>query len=592
MLTLYDYLDDSPPQPVLEAAKVEPKLFDAGSFGDGSAKVIRPRPYQTLAVQSLQRAWQESSSSLLVMATGLGKTATASLCIRESWERGQGTLFIAHREEIVDQTAATLRAMLPGVSVGKEQAESRSSANDMIVVGSKDTLWREPRLREMGRNRFANLFIDEAHHYVKKNKTYQNIVDYFDARIAGLTATPDRSDEISLGHSFASVAFVYETLDGIRDGYLVRPYQRFVYPVQFDLDSIDCGNGDFSDEEAEKAISRERTLESIVQACIQYSCEGGVRQTLVFCPSVATAKTIAERLNLRNAQDKTGAASVVSSDLPKDLRKISLQLFREKQIRYLVNYGVLTEGVDLPATSLIVNARITKSRHLYAQIVGRGLRPLSEIAGRLTSAPTVQERLEIIKNSGKSDCWVIDLAGVSSKHKLVSLVDILGGKHADEVIEAARKKIAEKAEKDPIDVTKEVEAQAVKAEADFFAMRPRLGQLVKLGEVEVDCFDVLGVPPSRRYGWDHSRPMSDRQREVLEAAGFSKQDLKGMDFRKASSSIDAIIKRREKGMCTYRQAKKLIANGYSPDLSFEAASRIMDGLAKRGWYPRKRKKEG
>lgn len=596
MVTLYDHLGDlgevveqiaSPPSNPVQVAPV----IHAGVFGDEhKGRVVQPRPYQIQAVQNLFDSWSECNSSLIVMATGLGKTVASAWCMKRAWEElRQGTLFIAHREELVDQTVAALRAMIPGVSVGKEQAESRSTFNDVIVVASKDTLWRETRLREMGRNRFGKIFVDEAHHYIRRNKTYHNIIDYFgSAHLGGLTATPDRSDEVALGDTFESVAFVYEILDGIRDGYLVKPYQRFVFPEQFDLECFPQASGDFTDEQAAQAINRERTLESIVQACCQYSCEGGDRQTIVFCPSVSIAERIAELLNDRHDRHNSGRAAVVSSKIDKDDRKPILKMFRERKLRYLTNYGVLTEGVDLPDTSLIVNARITKSRQLYAQMVGRGLRPLSSIADLLSQAGTANERHQIIERSGKRDCWVIDLAGVSSKHKLTCLLDVLGGRHPDTVADGVRARITQEAD-EPVDVVEEMDREADRVEFQFIRNRSRLGQLVKLGEVEVDCFDVAGVLPSRRYGWDTSKPATPRQLEVLSNAGVSKQDLKKMDFSKASSMIDAIVRRREQGLCTYKQAKKLISHGYSPDLSFEEASRIMDRISQRGWVQARRK---
>ena len=174
-----------------------------------------------------------SQSTLLVMPTGTGKTQTF-LSIASDWPQGD-ILVLAPRQELVWQPFERWRE-LTGEHGEVEMADFRrstfSTGRSRVTFASKDSLCRLKRLKRAfpDPKKVGLVIIDEAHHAVKQNRSYQAILDYLDhpdLRVLGVTATPDRADELALGQTFDSVAYDYPLLDpdggpsAIGDGWLV-----------------------------------------------------------------------------------------------------------------------------------------------------------------------------------------------------------------------------------------------------------------------------------------------------------------------------------------------------------------------------------
>jgi len=175
------------------------------------------RWYQRESVDAIRRELLANRSTLIVMATGTGKTRCFSQLIRE-WDKGP-VLVLAHREELIQQAKASLE-LIVGDYVDIERAQEQSSFRSRYVVGSIDSVRQKKRLERMGHERFSLVVVDEGHHIV--SASYRKVLDWFGpAKILGVTATPDRADEKALGQIFDSVAYVYDIEAGIDDGFLV-----------------------------------------------------------------------------------------------------------------------------------------------------------------------------------------------------------------------------------------------------------------------------------------------------------------------------------------------------------------------------------
>ena len=156
-------------------------------------------------------------STLVVMATGTGKTVVMSDIARR-WPRSRRRiLMLAHREELIFQ-AADKFSRLCGEKVGIEMADSfvREWNEDRprIVVASVQTMNagnRSPRYEKFDPFDFGLLFTDEAHH--APSPSYRRVYNWFDRNPeivhVGVTATPDRTDQMALGTVFDTVAFKY-----------------------------------------------------------------------------------------------------------------------------------------------------------------------------------------------------------------------------------------------------------------------------------------------------------------------------------------------------------------------------------------------
>jgi superfamily II DNA or RNA helicase len=426
--------------------------------------------------------------------------------------------------------------------------------------------------------------MDEAHHGVKSNVSYTTIRNRFKkAKGLGLTATPDRSDEIALGEVFDSVAFTFDILDARDEGWLVPVGHRLEVCQGLDFAQIKLDReGDFNEDDLAEQLKKEEPLYALVEAAIKYSNYAGKqRPTLVFAASPDHAKTVAEILNRRDTKGNTGAAATINCKLDAETRREIIREYKRRKLRYLTNYGILGEGFDDDETRVIVNGRPTKSRTLFAQMFGRATRPLSEIMELLAACKTPAARQEVIRNSRKPGALMVDLMGAN--HKLVlTMADVLGGRSSDAVIQAVRDRVARA--KTPVDVEAEIR-KAQKLEQEKVAEDKRKGVVVtaKTRGRNVDPFDVMDVVSGREPAYFSGKAASDPQIELLKKFGIPDRELQGLSRFKASRLIDACMNRRRLGMCSFKMAAILRKNGYDPNLSSGAASKIITDLKANGW---------
>src|SRR3989339_618871 len=167
------------------------------------------RPYQNEAVQAIRNEWKDGrQKTLLVLPTGTGKTVVFSKVVEEETQDGSKALILAHRGELLDQASVKLMET-SGLDSALEKAESSSiGSKKKVTVASVQTLSQEKRLTSFSKDYFKTIVVDEAHHTM--SDTYQRILTHFDgANVLGVTATPDRSDQKSLGKFFDSKAYEY-----------------------------------------------------------------------------------------------------------------------------------------------------------------------------------------------------------------------------------------------------------------------------------------------------------------------------------------------------------------------------------------------
>jgi ATP-dependent helicase IRC3 len=338
---------------------------------------------------------------LVVLPTGCGKTLFALQVAATARQRGHRVLWLAHREELLDQPMRSLQKFWPDLAqrAGVVQAHRDAWYEDLIFA-SIDTVARRHRLESVlapGPPRLV--VVDEAHHSAAGSwSSVLDCIDEFgrdafadvpgpdDPLYLGLTATPDRADGKPLGRLWR-VAFSYPIQQAIKEGWLVPPTFA-AERLELDLSKVSQRAGDWADNELEDALMQAHVVEHTAAA--MQKCAAG-RKSLVFTVTVHHAEETAKALNAAGI-----AAAVVSGETPKAQRRELLQALRDGRIRALCNCAVLTEGYDDPSVDCVTLARPTRSHPLYVQMVGRGLR-LSE---------------------GKRDCLVLDLVGASAEHSL------------------------------------------------------------------------------------------------------------------------------------------------------------------------------
>ena len=239
------------------------------------------RPYQQEAREAVEHQWREVDRTLLVLPTGCGKTTLFASVTADRVSAGDRVLILAHRGELLEQAADKLRQAV-GLGCAVEKAgESCLSSWYRVVVGSVQTLMREKRLEQFPPDYFGTIVIDEAHHAV--SDSYRRILDHFtDAKVLGVTATPDRGDMRDLGAVFESLAYEYTLPRAIREGYLT-PIQALTVPLTLDISGVSMQSGDFKASEIDTAL--DPYLEQIAGEMAQLCAD---RKTVVFLPLVKT----------------------------------------------------------------------------------------------------------------------------------------------------------------------------------------------------------------------------------------------------------------------------------------------------------------
>lgn len=536
-------------------------------------------------MEAVFRQWESVASTMVVMATGLGKTVVLCEVIRRIHPKR--ALVIAHRSELIHQCRSALERI--GLRAEVEMADQKADASmfyaDSTIVASVQSLISgkkdSKRMTKFRPQDFSLLVIDEFHHAVADS--YRAVIDHFkqnpELKMLGVTATPDRLDERALGQICDSVAYKYDIAEAIEDGYLVPIEQQMIHIKSLDFSGVRTTAGDLNGGDLAAVMEDEKNLQGMVGASIQVI---GNRSSIAFTSSVRHAEMCCEIFNRHRA----GMASWICGETPSDDRARVLKQFKNGDIQVLANVGIATEGFDAPNAEVVIMGRPTKSRALYTQCVGRVTRPLPNVIDGMHSR---YERQEAIAASAKPSALVLDFVGNSGKHKLVTTADILGGKYDDEVKAAAVEELkesgksanmAEALKKAEQKIRERIEQQ----KRDEAARKAKIIAQVQFHAQKISPFDLFEITPRKDSKWDTGKPLTDKQKDVLRKAGVNPDEL---NYAAAKQMLQKIFERREKGLCTVNQGKVLCRAGYHPNeikkLSFNEASRLIDGLKQSGW---------
>lgn len=542
------------------------------------------RDYQVEAVDACMEEWKENDATLLVLPTGGGKTVVAAEIIQRF--RPRKAIFLAHREELIWQARDRITShtgLECDIEMGELIAQAnlfRPSSADVIIstIQTQIAGGDAPRMTKFCPNDFGLLVIDESHH--APADSYGRVIEYFkrntSLKVLGITATPDRADEKALGKVFQTVAYDYEIIDAIRDGWLVPIEQQMVNIQGLDFSAIRTTAGDLNGADLAAVMEAEKNLQGVAGASIEIL---GTMRAIVFAASVHQAEMLADIFN----RHRPGMAAWICGKTEKIERRRLLHDFAANQIQVMVNVGVLTEGFDDAGVEAIIMARPTKSRALYSQQAGRGTRPLP---GIVDSLATAEERCAAIAASAKPSVKIIDFVGNSGKHKLMTTADILGGNMSDEVIVRAEKIAREKGQSVRMDETLLEAEEQLREEAERRrqaeeARRNRLVAKVSYTTKIINPFDVFAITPQRERGWDEGKVVSEKMANIIRKMGA---DPEGMPYAQAKQLVGEQFRRWKLELCTAKQAAVLNRYGYETrEMKFSEASALMNRLAANRW---------
>ena len=314
------------------------------------------RPYQAQALEQTSQLFRENPRRVLICCPpGGGKTFIASSAAKAAVENGKKVLWVAHRSELVDQAAKTLREATR-CPVGIFQGSRRQDKSARIQVASIQTLIRREEVPE------ADLVIGDEAHRLLADQWHGLLETYSNARFIYLTATPERGDGRPMGDLATAIVPTVQPSELVAEGVLV--------PCEII---------------APKAKVKDGIADDPVDAYVRW---GKGRRAIFFCQSKDHAQAVSIRLNERGIPN-----GVVTDSTPWATRQAIYRRVSDGTLRALVNVMVATEGLDIPPLSVCVIARSVGHSSMYIQMVGRVMR----------AAPK------------KDSALIIDLKGVARK---------------------------------------------------------------------------------------------------------------------------------------------------------------------------------
>jgi superfamily II DNA or RNA helicase len=369
---------------------------------------LRPWPFQERLLELIELSRQRGHHrNLLVAATGTGKTVMAALDygrLRQQLQRAR-LLFIAHREEILDQSLATFRHALRQPSFGEKWVGGTRPKRFDEVFASIQSL-NAGDLANLPAGHFDVVIVDEFHHAAAAS--YTRVLDHLaPVELLGLTATPERSDGLPILHWFDNrIAAELRLWDAIDQQHLA-PFLYYGIHDGVDLRDIPWRRTRGYDVEAlsNTYTSSDAWARLVVDQVAEHADPATMR-CLGFCVSIAHARFMAQHFAHHGI-----SSTAIWGDTPWTEREAALRDLAEGRVRAVFSVDLFNEGVDVPNIDTVLMLRPTESPTLFLQQLGRGLR----------------------KAPGKPFCTVLDFVGTHRQEFRFDrrLRALLGGSRRD-----------------------------------------------------------------------------------------------------------------------------------------------------------------
>ena len=368
----------------------------------GATGMIQLRTYQRAAVDSIPAYFEANTGNpLICVPTGGGKTPIMTTFMREAIEAWPSTriVLLSHVKELLDQSATTLWRMWPSAPMSVYSAGLRSKdLSGQIVIAGIQSIYR----RAYDLQQVDLILIDECHLLGDSEtgmyRRFLKDVAEINGRVPviGFTATPWRETSGLLHRGpnalFTDIAFEIGMGELIEAGWLA-PLRCKGTRTTLDVAGVHSRGGDYIASELQAAVDHDDINRAIVGELIEKGQDR--RSWLLFGAGVDHARHLCDLIRAAGIE-----AACVFGETPAAERDAIVADFRAGRLRCLVNVAALLIGFDAPQVDLIGVARPTRSKGRYVQMLGRGTR----------------------LSPGKSDCLVLDWAGVVAQHGPVDLV--------------------------------------------------------------------------------------------------------------------------------------------------------------------------
>jgi superfamily II DNA or RNA helicase len=330
----------------------------------------RLRSYQVAAISKACVALERDCRAFVILATGLGKTVIAGEVIHAHLENTPeaDVLVVAHTKELIAQLERALWRHLPKqiptqVLNGDKRPPSLRGVTCATVASAVKAV-------EHG-HRPSLVVVDEAHH-VGETGYFQQLLDLLpDAAQLGVTATPWRGDGYDVSRRFGDPIFRMGIADGMAAGFLAQVDYRLLIDENVDWDEIArASQHGLTIKDLNHRLFLPQRDESIVDSLRQVWDRTSEPRAIVFSRTINHAEEFAQLLRERG----WARAETLSNKQSKRERNVLMSEFADGRVPIITAVDVLNEGVDVPDVNILCFLRVTHSRRIFVQQLGRGLR--------------------------------------------------------------------------------------------------------------------------------------------------------------------------------------------------------------------------
>ena len=373
----FEYYEENQKERLARALKAE-KYFDTNNAAMYTMD-IAPYSYQQEILDKLEaeRKIRGYTRNLVVAATGTGKTVISALDYKrfrkEHPDKPCRLLFVAHREEILQQSLYTFRAVLKDANFGELfVGSSKPESIDNLFI-SIQTFNSQDFTAKTLPEFYDYIIVDEFHHAAAP--TYQKLLAYYEPRILlGLTATPERMDGKSVLPYFNNRIAAEIRLPEAIDRKLLCPFQYFGVTDTVDLNTVKWAAGGYQKSELENIYTfsgavANRRADHVISSLLKYVTDIDDVKGLGFCVTVEHAEFMCRYFNEHQIP-----SMFLTGKSPEEERKSAKNRLRNGEIRFIFVVDIYNEGVDIPEVNTVLFLRPTESLTVFLQQLGRGLR--------------------------------------------------------------------------------------------------------------------------------------------------------------------------------------------------------------------------
>ena len=383
-------------QSTLLARKIPLQLWDSNTLvsrtkrlPDKTYNTKEPRDYQSPAIDEIVNAYfaGDGNRALVVMATGLGKTFVAAESVRRIRANNPCKVLVcAHTNDLVYQLEKAFWPFLKPSektliwnSYERPTAEMLDGADMTFACVDSVSGWIEAG-KELPD--YGILLVDECHHV--GSSMYDRVFDALSAGkpggsfALGLTATPWRPDETDLTQYFGEPRVTIDMVTGLNKGFLANVDYR-MYTDNINWDALQNVQGhSFSPKQINRTLFINQWDDSVVYTLRDAWSEQPNPRAIVFCGTIEHALIMRDKINTlgfcKAEAIYSGNAGNEYEPLSQYKRNRILSDFSDGTVNVVCVVDIFNEGIDVPDVNILVFQRVTHSRRIFIQQLGRGLR--------------------------------------------------------------------------------------------------------------------------------------------------------------------------------------------------------------------------